>query len=149
MTSLSKTLADYIDLFLHYLQDAKQASPKTIENYSLWLRRLVEYVGDIALDELTSLLVLDYRLALSKRDLSPRTVNYHMVALRSLLKFLHKHDIDCLAPEKIDLAKQAPLQVDYLRDEEIQALLQAPRMHETGELKKARDVLILSLLYST
>jgi len=42
-----QTLGDYLELFLQYLQEAKNSSPKTIENYSLRLGRFIEYVGDI------------------------------------------------------------------------------------------------------
>lgn len=146
---MKKTLSDYIDLFMDYLRDAKNASPKTIENYSLWLNRLVDYVWDIDIKELTSLMFLDYRMYLSKKQLSKRTVNYHMVAVRSFLKFLHKHDVDCLNPVKIELAKQSPIKVSFLTDDQIKLLLSAPLDIEQTDIKKARDIAILGLLYST
>lgn len=136
-------------MFLHYLREAKNSSPKTIENYTLWLNRMVQFIGDWYLDDITSFALLDYRMYLSWKDLSKRTVNYHMVAIRSFLKFLHKHDIDCLNPEKVELAKQVPIKVSFLTQDEVDALLQAPMEYEIDELKQARDVAILSLLYST
>ncbi len=144
-----KTLTDYIDLFLDYLQEAKNASPKTIENYSLWLNRLVKFFGDVDISIITSLGLLDYRMHLSKKKLSKRTVNYHMVAIRSFLKFLHKHDIACLSPQKVELAKQAPIKVSFLTQIQVEQLLSAPHTYEKKDLKRARDIAILSLLYST
>ena len=62
-----QTLEDYLELFFLHLSDAKNASPKTIENYALWLSRFMEGVGDIAPDQLKSIHVLNFRLQLKKR----------------------------------------------------------------------------------
>lgn len=146
---MNKKISDYVEMFLHYLQEAKNASPKTIENYSLWLNRLIEFLWDVSLDELTSFALLDYRMHLSGKALTKRTINYHMVAIRSFLKFLHKHDIDCLNPEKVELAKQSPLKVSFLTQDEVDLLLAAPGEFGQDPLRQYRDIAILSLLYST
>lgn len=59
----------YLELFFQYLAEAKNASPKTIENYALWLSRFVESVGEIAPNQLTAFQVLNFRLELKKRGL--------------------------------------------------------------------------------
>ena len=70
---------------MYYLKYEKNVSPKTIENYTLRLNRLVEYVGDIEISKLNRMQVLDYRMALTNFWLSVRTINYHIVAIRALL----------------------------------------------------------------
>lgn len=144
-----KKLSEYADLFLHYMEDAKNASPKTLENYSLWLNRLISFTEDIDLVALKPLILLNYRSHLKKKWFASRTINYHLVAIRSLLKFLAKNDVDCLAPEKVELAKQEPREVTYLTADEVQMILDAPYTRESWELKQIRDLLILNMLYST
>jgi site-specific recombinase XerC len=60
-------LLDLIDKYMVYLEYEKNMSPKTIENYALWLNRLVQQVGDIDIKDLTRLHLLDWRLALNKK----------------------------------------------------------------------------------
>lgn len=81
--------------------------------------------------------------------MSKKTVNYHIVALRSFLRFLLKNDIDCLSPEKLELAKIPQREVSFLLEDEINALLKAPKQFATSALQKARDELILHILYGT
>ena len=144
-----QTLWDYLELFLQYLQEAKNSSPKTIENYSLRLGRFIEYVGDIKPWELIAMMVLNFRLHLKKRNLSVKTVNYHIVAIRSFLKFLLRNDIDTLSPEKCDLAKIDPREVSYLTEAELEDLLKAPYTYENKEMAQLRDAALLAFLFST
>ncbi|MBQ2600121.1 site-specific integrase [bacterium] len=37
-------LESLLDKFLNYLEFEKNNSPKTLENYSLWLNRFVSYI---------------------------------------------------------------------------------------------------------
>ncbi|USN55832.1 MAG: site-specific integrase [Candidatus Peribacteria bacterium] len=108
-----------------YLQYEKNTSPKTIENYGLWLRRFTEFFGDKEANSIKSMDVLKFRKYLdTDLDLNVNTINYHIVALRSLLKFLIKNDIEVLAPEKLELSKTPPRNVSFLEEDEIQAILQ-------------------------
>lgn len=144
-----QTLGDYLELFLSHLQENKNASPKTIENYSLRLGRFVEFAGDIAPSDIKAIMILNFRLSLKKMNLSIKTINYHIVAIRSFLKFLLRNDIDTLSPEKCDLAKIEPREVSYLTESELENLLQAPYTYETKEITQARDAALLAFLFST
>jgi site-specific recombinase XerC len=42
--SFSNTLSAHLERFINYLQYTKNASPKTIENYSLRVNRFIEYI---------------------------------------------------------------------------------------------------------
>ena len=72
-----------------------------------------------------------------------------MVALRAFLKFCLKHDLDVISPDKLELGKVAPREVNFLEDEEIQRLLAKPAMYEKKPLKLARDEAILYTLFGT
>ncbi|MFA5748178.1 MAG: phage integrase N-terminal SAM-like domain-containing protein, partial [Candidatus Absconditabacterales bacterium] len=112
-------LSNLLEKYIFYLKYEKNVSPKTLENYSLWLNRLIEFVGDINISELNRMQILDYRMALYSNGLAQRTINYHIVAIRAFLKFLLKNDIDCLSPDKLELAKVPSREVNYLNDEDI------------------------------
>lgn len=136
--------------FLFYLQYEKNSSPKTLENYSLWINRFISYVGNIDVREIKMMYFLDYRMYLNSIGLSPKTINYHIVALRSFFKFLLKNDIDCISPDKLELSKNWAREVSYLEEEEIMKIMKQPVLREkNNELKRLRDETILWFLYGT
>ena len=77
--SFSNNLSSHLDRFINYLQYTKNASPKTIENYSLWVNRFIQYIGDVDAGEIKMIHIQDFRTYLIKQGLSPKTVNYHAV----------------------------------------------------------------------
>ncbi len=93
--------------------------------------------------------VLDFRIYLKTLWLSIKTINYHVVALRSFLKFCLKNDLDCISPNKLELSKIPPRELNYLHEEEIEQILSAPLENTKNLLKSARDSAILYMLYGT
>lgn len=142
-------LGDMLDTYQVYLEHEKNASPKTRENYGLWLGRFLEFIGNIPVEDIKSLDVLDFRTKLLQRKLSKKTINYHIVALRAFLKFCLKHDIDVISPDKLELGKVPPRVVSFLEEDEIQKILMMPLMNEKKEIKRLRDEAILHTLYGT
>ncbi|KKR65054.1 MAG: Integrase/recombinase, partial [Parcubacteria group bacterium GW2011_GWF1_40_5] len=59
---------------------------------------------------------------------------------------LRKRDIETLAPEKIELAKVALREIEFLEETELERLLNAP---QGGGLSDSRDKAILELLFAT
>ena len=138
-----------LEKFLYYLEFEKNNSPKTLENYSLWLNRFVNYIWNMDVREIKAMHILDYRMYLNQLGLSKKTVNYHAVALRSFFKFCLKNDIDCISPDKIELAKMPTREVNFLTQEEVQKILDAPYEYEKNDLIRKRDLAILNILYGT
>jgi site-specific recombinase XerD len=63
----SLSVESLLEKFLYYLEFEKNNSPKTIENYSLWLNRFVNYVGgetDVTI--IKAMQMLDYRMYLNQ-----------------------------------------------------------------------------------
>ncbi len=58
-------------------------------------------------------------------------------------------DIDCLVPEKLELAKIPPREIDHLTHEEVMKLLDAPFQFTEDILTQARDRAILRTLYGS
>src|ERR1700722_18639226 len=97
--------------FLEYLEVEQNRSQKTIANYDHYLSRLSDFAGDIDVSEITPELVRKWRLWLNRLgtnvsdELEKTTQNYHLIALRSFLKYCAKRDINAIPPDKIELSK--------------------------------------------
>lgn len=139
-------LSEIIDLFVNYLQTTRNMSPKTIENYSHRLGRFLLYRWDHDIQKLKSIEVMWFRKSLQNMELSVKTINYHVIALRSLLKFALRNDIECISPEKIEMSKIPMRTVDFLTQNEIDLLLDATTYANTNPIKQIRDQAILYLL---
>ena len=138
--------------FLEYLEIDQNRSQKTIANYDHYLTRLADYAGDITLSNIDTELVRKWRLWLNRLgtntsdELGKSTLNYHLIALRSFLKFCLKQDWPVLAPEKIELARVKRKQVTFLSEDELKRLFAQPPI---DSLVGLRDKAILELLFSS
>ena len=138
--------------FLEYLEIEQNRSQRTIANYDHYLTRLIDFAGDISIDDLDPELIRKWRLWLNRlgtntsEELSTLTLNYHLIALRSFLKFCAKRDIQAMNAAKIELAKTHRKQVTFLNEEELESLFAQP--DTTNELG-LRDRAILELLFAS
>lgn len=152
-------LNDSINEFLEYLEIEKNRSRRTVKNYDFYLRRFSEWAENPDVSEIDLETVRRYRLWLNRfgdergEFLQKSTQNYHLIALRSLLKYLAKRDIKTLAPEKIELARMPKRTVEFLEGKDLEKFLEAPLLAkaagETGEAIRLRDKAILEMLFST
>lgn len=163
------TLKDGINQFLESLEVERNRSLATIRAYRGYLNRFSIFAAERGVSNPTKIsqdLVRQYRLALARvreEPLSKATQAYHLIALRSFLKYLAKRDIKTLAPEKIDLPKMPQRQVTFLEPEELTRLLEAPFLrnpkpetrnliqtrNSKSEIICLRDKAILEMLFST
>jgi site-specific recombinase XerD len=138
--------------FLEYLEIEQNRSQKTIANYHHYLVRLTDFAGEIDVNEITPELIRKWRIWLNRLgtntsdELKKSTQNYHLIALRSFLKYCAKRDIKTLSPEKIELARTKRDQVTFLTSYELEKLFEQPNTDLMGGL---RDRAILELLYSS
>lgn len=138
--------------FLEYLEIEQNRSQKTIQNYDHYLIRLIDFAGDITVEDIDPELIRKWRLWLNRLgtntsdELQKNTQNYHLIALRSFLKFCAKRDIPAMPADKIELAKSVRKQVTFLNPEELERLFNAPKLDTINGL---RDRAILELLFSS
>lgn len=138
--------------FLEYLEIEQNRSQKTIANYDHYLTRLIDFSGDIRVSDIDAEMVRKWRLWLNRLgtatsdELQKTTQNYHLIALRSFLKFCSKRDIPALPPEKIELAKTVRKQVTFLTPEEVERVFKQP---DITLITGLRDRAILELLFSS
>lgn len=127
----------------------------TISNYDFYLTRFIEWAGDPNPEEVTDNMVTNFRLWLNRLEdktrgnLKKSTQNYHLIALRSFLKYLAKKNIKTLAPEKIELAKQGSREPVFLDAEDIERLIEEPTRTIQSDILQARDRAVLELFFST
>src|SRR5436190_3444555 len=153
---MNSEIAIKIDDFLEYLQVEKGSSPLTIRNYRHYLMRFILWMDSQGIrEELKDInqdVVKNFRVYLTtlpgekKESLSRRTQGYHVIALRSFLKWLIKNDYNVMAPDKIDLPKLEERQVHFLNGEQVDRLLNAPTL---STIQGKRDKAILEVLFST
>lgn len=163
------TLSTYLTQFLEHLEIEKNRSQKTLQNYDFYLRRFLEWHGSTkSPSSVTGEAVRKYRLWLNRlvdvhgEPLKKNTQNYHLIALRSFLKYLAKRDIATLAPEKIELMKMPDREVTFLEGGDLSRLLEAPieRLKESPPTQEEhlargrkriayRDKAMLELFFST
>jgi site-specific recombinase XerD len=138
--------------FLEYLEIEQNRSNKTIANYDHYLSRLSDFAGDIKVSDIDDELIRKWRLWLNRLgtntsdELGKTTLNYHLIALRSFLKFCAKRNIPALTADKIELARTRRKQVTFLSPEELERLFDQPNITSVNGL---RDRAILELLFSS
>jgi site-specific recombinase XerD len=162
-------LATLITEFLEYLEVERNVSRLTVRNYKHYLERFLGFLAPPSVNPVSitgekpappkvpvSAITMDsvrkYRLYLSRyvdaHDISLKRVtqNYHLIALRSFLKYCLKRDVVVMAPEKIDLPKADSHSIKFLERADVDRLLNMPEISKDEGL---RDKAILEVLFST
>ena len=138
--------------FLEYLELEQNRSQKTIQNYSHYLTRLSDFAGELKLKDINEEVIRKWRLWLNRLgtntsdEMAKVTQNYHLIALRSFLKFTAKRGWEAMPADKIELARTKRPQVTFLTPEELTRLASQPNI---SSVNGARDRAIIELLFSS
>lgn len=142
--------------FLEYLQVERGASPLTLRNYRHYLSRFILWMEKEGIHEglkdINPDVIRSFRVYLSnlpgenRAQMARRTQGYHVIALRSFLKWLLKNDYTVMAPDKIDLPKIEERQVKFLSGDDVDRMLNSPSL---DSIQGKRDKAILEVLFST
>jgi len=152
--------------FLEHVEIEKGNSLKTVNNYDHYISRFFEFSKIENPNEITDDKIREFRLFLNRQPgvkikgqvsgtLKKNTQNYHLIAIRSFLKYLMKRNITSLSPDRIDLAKIKERSLDLISTQELERLLNAPNTNNEksitafSQLKILRDKAILELFFST
>jgi len=158
-------LEQLIKDFLEYLEIERNVSQLTIRNYRHYLERFVAFLAhsnaqssppppanSVKISDVNAESIRQYRLYLSRfsdakgMTLKRVTQNYHLIALRSFLKYMAKRDIPSVSPDKIDLPKAESRSIKFLEHADMERLLNMP---EISTKEGLRDKAILEVLFST
>lgn len=150
-------LPSLVDEFLEYLEVERNLSPLTIRDYRHYLNNFTSWSKanspitkpqDITLE-----LIRKYRVYLAHFNspngeihLKKITQNYYVIALRSFLRYLVKHDYKVLTPDKIELPKAESRSLKFLDRDQLERLLAQPDV--SGEAG-TRDKTLMEMLFST
>ncbi len=156
MPETKTKLQRYYHQFLEYLEIERNRSRLTLRNYDHYLKRFVDFCakqgvtdpGDVDLELVRSFRLFLNRMATNDKNLKVITQNYHLIALRSFLKYLAKRDVKSLAAEKIELPKTPARTVEFLDIDDVERLLKATA-EEKDRVTALRDRAILEMLFST
>jgi len=147
-------LQKYIQQFLEYLEVERGRSARTIRNYDFYLTRFANWAKQPVPAKIDQDMVSKYRLYLNRNvegreetNLKKSTQNYHLIALRSFLKFLAKKDIKTMLADKIELAKVGTRKIEFLEEDELRRMLNATK--DAKGLIGKRDRAVLEMLFST
>ena len=142
--------------FLEYTEIEKGRSLNTVLNYDRYLTRFLQFLKKDSPSDITDSSVREFRLWLNRQStgnnkktgetLKKKTQNYYLIALRAFLKYLARQGIKSMAPERIELAKVGERHIEFMTNEELHRLLEAPK---GSDLKSLRDRAILQMLFST
>lgn len=141
--------------FLEHLEVERNLSSLTLRNYGHYLRRFSDWLKNQGIEDVTKFdldHIRKYRVYLARftdeqgSTLSKSTQGYHIIALRSWLKWLIKRDMPVIQPEKIDLPKKESLSMKFLELDQIERLLNQPQLSKQSGL---RDKALLEVLFST
>ncbi|MEK9161083.1 MAG: site-specific tyrosine recombinase/integron integrase [Patescibacteria group bacterium] len=137
--------------FLEYIEIERGRAVKTVENYDRYLTRYLRQMQIKSVKDITENNIREFRMWLNRQPgvsgaMKRRTQNYYLIALRAFLKYLRKRDIECISPERIELAKLPERSLDLITSAELGRLMEST--NGTDE-KSLRDRAILELLFST
>ena len=117
-----------------------------VRNWKNPLLNLAKIYTHPTIEEITKGDFDTWRLSLADSGLSTKTVNAHIITIRSWLKYLKKEQIACLDPTSLDLMRVIDREVTFLTNEEIEKFF-ATIPRETIQWK--RDYAIAKCVYST
>jgi integrase/recombinase XerD len=157
---MNHLLANYMKRFFsHYLPVQKGLSVNTIHAYRDAIKLLLCYAADtlgrpvdrLAVQDITEKVVIAYLdYVEQQRNCSPRTRNARLAAIRSLFAFIAREEPallqQCQRIRAIPLKRTQHQTVDYLEENEMQAILDAV---DGNSRTGIRDRALLLLLYNT
>ena len=143
--------------FLEHVEIEKGNSLKTVNNYDHYISRFIEFSKISNPKDISDDKIREFRLFLNRQPgvkvkgqqsgtLKKNTQNYHLIALRSFLKYLMKRGVTSLSPDRIDLAKIKERSLDLISNVELDRLVNAP---DKTNQKGLRDKAIIELFFST
>jgi len=147
---IQSVLSESIDRYLDFLEFEGHFSPLTVRNYTLYLKRILGFISHKVqkpkISAISAPVIEDYKKNLVKMGLSTKTLGFHLIALRSFLKWERRKGVKTLNAEEVVIPKTASSKMDFLSGEDVEKLMNAP---DLKTLQGKRDKAIMELLYST
>lgn len=118
----------------------KGQSPKTEESHMITLRSLKGFLGDIQVEDLTFIMVRDWKAHILTKC-APSTVRGYVIKLRVTLAYLHSNGYAVMSPEQIPVPQRVHKPPAYVTREQVAQMVACAR--------RLRSKAIVSLLYGS
>lgn len=148
-----KSLAKLQSEFLEEYEMTRGSSAKTIENYHRYLSHFIRVTNARKVSDITAEQVAAFCAQVAKQTTvrangkrvpwKAVTINYHLSALRSFLKYLAARNIEALSPKQIALLPVVPSSPLTVSTDSLQQMKTLPKART---LEGKRDRAILHLL---
>lgn len=135
--------------YINYIKDKKKLSNNTVSSYYIDIKKYIHYLNSInlKLNNVVENDIIGYIINLEKENVSVATVSRMISSIKSFHDYLFLNHITNNNPAKaIKKPKIEKQEVDILTEEEIEALLNFPKL-DTPKL--IRDKAIFEVLYGT
>ncbi|MCP5537144.1 MAG: tyrosine recombinase XerC [Akkermansiaceae bacterium] len=149
-------MSDPVEAFLEFMRIERNASVRTLRNYSHALNAYLEWRGDgfTSWRDCTADDFRAYLFELMKQEMARSTIRLRFAALRSFYKFLvHRRGLGVSPLNDVQLPKPDRKLPVVLSLPQMEQLLEMPRKVEPDPRalpwQAARDVAILELFYSS
>lgn len=149
MPSAQGQIGLLVDEFIFFLETKKKYSPLTIRNYSHYLNRFCSFCRTYKvtkLDTVDAECVEKYKKELAKYNLSKKTLGFHLIALRSFIKWLKENGKNMVNLEQIKIPKAGSSRFVFLSGIDVEKLFNTP---DIKTVQGIRDRAILELFYAT
>jgi site-specific recombinase XerD len=135
-----------LHLFLNYCEVHKHYSSLTTKNYHQVLKQFLSFLESVSIysSEKISLAIIDkYRWHLDEenKNLSKTSLSYHLIVIRSFLKFLRIRERQVINPELLILPKTSQRKIEYLTTAEVDKIMQTCR-ESAFSLDSTRNTLL-------
>jgi integrase/recombinase XerC len=141
-----------LDTFINYLQYEKRFSPHTITAYRKDLEQFLTFIENIAglerIDEVQHTHVRSWVVELLSCDISPRTINRKLSALKTFFHWLRRRDyLEHNPMRKVTTPKTGKRLPSFVQPGEMERLLEHVEFGE--DFPGQRNRLLLEMLYAT
>jgi len=154
---MTQSLKIAVEEFLQSLVQEQRRAPLTADNYQRYLKRFINWLNTrleraVSINDITVSAIAGFRQWLGRQrgrdghELASSTQNYHLIALRSFLKHLHRRQTGNLPPQAVKLMRPTEHQLTTMAGTELERLLAAPGRTQETELIKLRDRALLELM---
>ncbi|OGK64884.1 hypothetical protein A2313_00470 [Candidatus Roizmanbacteria bacterium RIFOXYB2_FULL_41_10] len=153
------SLKEAVLRFLEFCELDRNLSPRTVKMYGYYLFFFQEWLEKNFVDPAENVCHLNeqhlrqFRLYLSQQYLNPykgalkrQSQNYFLIAIRSLLRYLVRQEVDVISPDKIQLGKTRDREIRFLPSSDLDLLFKAVNTRSRSGL---RDRSIMEVLFST
>lgn len=134
-------ISQAFELYRRDVISFRNQSHKTEEHHLVALKSIINFCGDIPLEQLDFEVVRQWKLSLEKRHLANETVRGYLVRLRCVLAHQRVRGEFCLDPARVPLPKRVQRVPNFLTSEQVSLLIDS-----TGSLSAKA---IISLLYAS